>query len=109
MTTPTRDIETAADLKRALLNARPAGVYFVKCCNFIKIGCSLDVNQRLQTLTYAMPFELQLLAVLPVIAEDVTRIEAQLHRQFAHLRHRGEWFRIGNDLLAHIASIKEAQ
>jgi hypothetical protein len=100
---------TTRDLKQALVRARKAGVYFVKCGPFVKIGCSNRLNERLRCIDLSVPFETQVLAVLDVPNEDARQREAELHRRFAHLRHRGEWFRFENDLQVFIASLKEAQ
>jgi DNA-binding XRE family transcriptional regulator len=78
-----------------------SAVYFIReeSSGAIKIGVAKDVYRRLSFLRTAHSSELTLLGV---IAGDGLR-EAALHRQFQHIRLRGEWFRPEPDLLALIA------
>ena len=52
----------------------------------IKIGKSVDVIRRRNTLEYASGVHLNVLGVC------VNDIEAEMHQKFAHLRKCGEWF-----------------
>ncbi len=76
-------------------------VYFIRhgLKGAVKIGTSLNVIDRLKTLQCAHPDDLYLIGAM-VGDEDV---EKKLHRQFSHLRIRGEWFRAENELLEYIA------
>lgn len=73
-------------------------VYFVRCGDFIKIGFSSNPRERLNSIRAAMPLEVEFLLAFACKA----KAEGNLHRKFAHLRHRNEWFRAGADLLAYI-------
>lgn len=75
-------------------------VYFVRISNMIKIGYSGNLRERVGNLGVTMA---QVVAVEP---GDPDR-EGELHRQFAHLRKFGEWFRAEPDLLGYIATIRQ--
>ena len=68
--------------------------------NRIKIGRSVNPFERLRQLQRATGSKLTLLAM-----EPYGRKETILHRKFAHLRIRGEWFRAGDDLVEYIKRI----
>jgi hypothetical protein len=72
-------------------------VYYVRIGDVIKIGTTGAFKQRMNTL---MPDEI--LAVEP----GGLQLERLRHREFAHLRVRGERFSPGDDLMAHIASVR---
>lgn len=80
-----------------------AGVYFIEdtASSHIKIGFSTDAGRRLVGLQTASSSALRMLAVMPGEQAD----ERSLHRLFAHLRTRGEWFQPGPDLLTFIANL----
>ena len=82
---------------------RMSSVYFVQANDgHIKIGLARDVQKRLASLQTAHAHEL----VLLVAIEGTFRLEQSLHRKFAHLRLRGEWFRPEPELLELIAQSK---
>jgi hypothetical protein len=71
-------------------------VYFLQAgeAGPIKIGWALDPLARLNELQVGCPEPLRLLMTLT----DEGGLEAQLHRRFARLRLRGEWFRAEQEL-----------
>jgi hypothetical protein len=75
-------------------------IYFIRCTKTsqIKIGTTLGLAKRLGQLARDRKTTLEVLAVMP---GDQTR-EADLHRQFGHLRMEGEWFDPGMDLVEFI-------
>lgn len=73
-------------------------VYAVRSGDFIKIGTTTDMPNRMLGLQCGNPIALSIVATWP---GDV-RNEADAHRRFAHLRVRGEWFSLTADLLAFI-------
>lgn len=76
---------------------KPTGlVYFIQFDQRIKIGYTTDLHLRLR----ALPHD----KVLATLAGTM-QLEKRLHRKFAHLRVVGEWFTIGDDLLAYIDGI----
>lgn len=86
---------------------RPVGfVYFITClssANYpIKIGWSATMTDfRLATLQCGNPNLLTVVATLVATYDD----EQKLHRYFAHLHVRGEWFLRGADLLEYIGGL----
>lgn len=72
-------------------------VYFIAAepYDHVKIGWSLhQPTRRMKELQTGCPHELDLLAWAPASLED----ERRLHRVFAPLRLRGEWFRLDEKL-----------
>lgn len=77
-------------------------VYFISAAaaDFpIKIGISQSRHIRFASLQNALPYDLEILALMPT--EDPL-LERRLHRQFAGLRLKGEWFRRTPELMAYI-------
>jgi hypothetical protein len=60
----------------------------------IKIGYSRNVKPRMQTI------RAKAIGAVPGARE----VEKKLHKQFAHLRVRGEWFRPDEDLMEYIST-----
>lgn len=83
----------------AELPQEPTGqIYFADDGLFIKIGFSKDTVSREAQLRVGSSRNVRIVASQPGTMRD----EKALHRQFAHLRHRGEWFRKEPELLQHI-------
>jgi hypothetical protein len=76
-------------------------VYFIQegADGPIKIGYSADPQQRIRQLQTGARAQLHMLRTI----EGSMGVERRLHRQFAHLRLRGEWFKPEPELLAYIA------
>lgn len=55
----------------------------------IKIGCAADPEARLLQLQTAVPHPLRLMGYVP----GGVKLERELHKKYAHLHMRGEWFR----------------
>lgn len=94
-TTP-QDIRAAFDL---------VVVYFIECGDYIKIGYTEELKQRVQALSAAIPYPITVLATMFGNWET----EKSLHRRFASSRHKGEWFRKTPDLLAFIDQINSVE
>ena len=58
--------------------------------NVIKIGVSKDPGQRLSALQTSYPWELDIWKSIQSV--DAYKSEANLHKQFAKYRMKGEWF-----------------
>jgi hypothetical protein len=69
-------------------------VYFLRCGDFVKIGFSADPQRRLRYLQTATPFDFELLGY----HAGTKWHEQRLHKVFASLRHRHEWFRADQNL-----------
>lgn len=84
--------------ERLALAAAGAIVYYIRRGNLIKIGTTTEPAQRF---TELLPDEI--LAFEPGGYAD----EACRHRQFTHLRRRGEYFESAPELLLHIQQIRD--
>ena len=73
-------------------------VYFLDDGDFIKIGWAVDPETRWRDLQTGSARHHQLLGSTPGTLLD----ERNLHRKFAHLKHRGEWFKKEPELLSFI-------
>lgn len=78
-------------------------VYFVQhgCCGPIKIGKTRDIEKRMSTMEADAPEPLKLVLML----SDAT--EAQMHKRFAGLRGRGEWFKPAPQLVEFVNSFAD--
>ncbi len=85
------------------LGNRPGYIYFVTDGEAIKIGISGDPLGRIKNMQTGSPRELRLLAAIA----GSEAAETELHRKFAHLNVRGEWFidKLG-EIARYIASFK---
>jgi len=69
----------------------------------VKFGFSKDPHRRVRSLQTGSSEELVLLESIAVPEDRVREYERLLHSEFAHLRTRGEWFRIsGEDGVAYL-------
>lgn len=78
-------------------------IYLIKHNKFIKIGQSIDVDSRKDSLQTASPVKLQ----VQVILEGSFQTEKGLHEIFAHLRVRGEWFRYTDEIKWFIHAVRD--
>lgn len=100
------DSGTCRKIDTRLTQNRSPGVlgwtYFVRVNDAIKIGSASNFKDRLSALQTAHEKPLDVLAVLPAALVD----EYKTHQLFAHLRIRGEWFRVDRELLYFIEQAK---
>jgi len=87
-------------------------VYFMRCGPYIKIGYSVDPHTRLNQLRNGdktkCPDGIDRKAIVLVKTEPGGRDrEYELHQQFKHLHHWGEWFTEAPELTAYIESLSE--
>jgi hypothetical protein len=90
-----------------VVNMIPRIVIFVKYTMFlycianssgsVKFGFSKDPDRRLRSLQTGCEEELVLLETVRVPEDHVREYERLLHKEFAHLRTRGEWFKISGE------------
>jgi Meiotically Up-regulated Gene 113 (MUG113) protein len=78
-------------------------VYFIESGDFVKIGYTRCPQERAKKMFTDCPIEPRLLHAEP----GTFKSEKTLHRHFAHLHARGEWFRKGPDLLEYIEQRKQ--
>ena len=77
----------------------PGTIYFARSGDLIKIGFTTNLHRRMAELR---PDEV--LATLPGTMRD----EKALHHRFGPHWVDGEWFRMGDDLMSHIAQLQAA-
>ena len=98
------------DIKKVVIKQRTryiapcvkSGIYFVQAVGgsgLIKIGWSIDCDERLRALQIGSPVPLCILAIIP----GTRRREQLLHEYWKHLRAHGEWFQPSPELLESIA------
>lgn len=77
-----------------------ATVYFVyvSATQSMKIGVTRQMGARLRNLQTGSSSRLQLISGFNVRKEHVFAIEKAIHKRFAALRTRGEWFAVNEDL-----------
>lgn len=99
----------AAELTGDPTLAPPAGtyrrtgdVYFIEAGDLIKIGFTRSPVGRMRTIKTGCPLPMKLLHH----EAGSLKSERELHRRFAVLRVRGEWFRKAPELLAYIKQRK---
>lgn len=72
-----------------------AGVYFIQCGPFVKIGLARNVRKRCRSLQQTIPFQLDLIGVVaPADGQTLRALEQAYHRRFRSVRQCGEWFRL---------------
>ncbi len=98
---------SSALVRQARRHRSASSVYFIQAGLFglIKIGSATDPTARLAMFQTGCPEELRLIAAIP--GGGVA--ERRLHKQFAHLRVRGEWFQPAEELLGYIEQAIEAR
>lgn len=107
-----REASAISLANRQIDNAKT--VYFMQSGYMIKIGIATDPEQRL----YQLRRGDDTIVPLGVDRKDIRIIatekggmdrEQELHKEFAHLRLRGEWFAIGTDLEAYIEALSTSE
>ena len=58
-----------------------------------KFGYSVDPQRRLRSLQTGSSSQLELVHSIVVLEDQGRLLEQQFHREYAHRRVRGEWFR----------------
>ena len=69
-------------------------IYFIKHTNFVKIGYTNEINNRLSQLQVSCPIKLCILGLIEGTVED----EYTHHLKFKHLHSHGEWFKHTQEL-----------
>lgn len=73
---------------------RPCGIYVIECREFVKIGITTNLEQRLKALEQANPFDLKTTLFCETTWAEARRIEKLIHDSLAEHHHRLEWFRV---------------
>jgi hypothetical protein len=91
-------------LLRSVELAPVCGVYFLRCRDFVKIGCASNVRHRATNIAISLPYDLEPLgSIVTADRKSAFALEKALHGRFRALRHRGEWFRYSDTIRDFIA------
>lgn len=82
---------------------RKGDIYFIAAGDFVKIGFTTSPVGRIRSIKTATPLPLKILHH----QRGTMKQERELHRRFAAIRVRGEWFRKTPELLDYIEEIKK--
>lgn len=78
-------------------------VYFIQIKNGpIKIGLTGNVKNRLKSLSCSLPYDLELLHVMP----GDEKLEKKLHKKFCKYHIRGEWFECHDGILNYLKKLQ---
>lgn len=80
-------------------------VYILRSGDFIKIGKSKVVDQRVTQISPKTPMPVMLLHTIS--CDDMSWAEAQLHRYYARYRTNGEWFLLPQEQIEWLLSVKQ--
>lgn len=97
--------QTEVDAERGI-DPRLCGVYFIQCRDFIKIGKTINLRQRLIAHQLSTPFDLAIAGFVQCLSYELDEMEGRFHRRFSDLHHRGEWFRLEGALESFINEIR---
>lgn len=92
--------ELVAELKanEVVASGHVRVVYYMRTANLVKIGTTIKIGERLGTIGAEGVMAIEL---------GGFRVERERHTQFGHLRTHGEWFKLADDLGAHIGDVRE--
>ena len=92
------------------------GVYFITFkseCDYVKIGVTKDLNQRLKQMSVHTPYHIDVLAFSEVLHDGIegldlrVALESNYHRDLEEYHHQGEWFHLSGEVLDLIDYINE--
>jgi hypothetical protein len=107
--TPSDYIVDDAPIPRKSANKnRPGYVYVLRSSTgAYKIGLARNPQNRLETFTVKLPFEVEYDTLIKT--DDMRRLEAELHARYAHKRINGEWFTLDADDLEELRAMGGAE
>lgn len=94
---------TGAPPDRRPTHGSRSRIYFLSDGVGIKIGHSMSVEQRIHNIRSSNRAEITLLLMI----DGTSKEETAIHKQFKHLRIRGEWFTPGPELIEFINRLRE--
>lgn len=84
----------------------PGYVYLVQSpTGAYKIGKAKDPSNRQKTFDVKLPFEVEFIALIQ--SDDMRKLEAELHAQFADKRVNGEWFNLTPEDVEYIKGLAQ--
>ena len=81
-------------------------IYFVKSGDYVKIGLSSNIKERLTDLQTGNPEPLELLYSYPIKKHKPINIEQAHHYRFRKHHHYNEWFHLSDEIKNYIEKIK---
>lgn len=83
-------------------------VYLIQDGDLVKIGRSYNPQKRLSQLRFEKAKDMKIIVKMELDSlEDSSFLEKDLHREFSHLRVRGEWFILNDEVKQYILDITE--
>lgn len=77
-------------------------VYFIGNEDFIKIGVSDEIHNRISDIQTSFPFKIR----VHLLIEGGFGLENELHRKFSTYSTYGEWFRLSPEIVNYISSME---
>lgn len=78
-------------------------IYFIKCLDYVKIGCTNNIQSRINEIQVCTPEKIKLLGLINGNFED----EKLYHEKFKHINSKGEWFYFTKELENYIESLNK--
>lgn len=82
--------EVARTKRKSTKNDRSGYIYFLSSAGYVKIGKTLNLDDRMRSLEMSTPLEIELLHF--VKSENIDKDERIFHNMFVTKRVKGEWF-----------------
>lgn len=82
-------------------------IYFVRSGDYIKIGISNNVIERVKQIQTCSPLKVELIKFIGV--DDELSLEKAFHGKFVADKAEGEWFKISEELLDFIEGLESEE
>ena len=69
-------------------------LYLIRCGDYYKIGITQNIEQRLSSFKTSIPFDIELVLKEKFNYIYKSKIERELHKEFKHKLHKGEWYNL---------------
>lgn len=80
-------------------------LYVIRAGDMVKIGTATYVDKRLKELQTAHHEQLELMVMVPVHRST----EVMVHKCFAHLCVRGEWFKLTPEIVSFVEALRDGK
>lgn len=74
------------------------GVYYIRCGDYVKIGKSGDIQERVKDIARWNPYPVEVVAYEPCPGARAHAREAEIHECLSAHHHQGEWFRLSDEV-----------
>lgn len=79
-------------------------LYFIKLHNFVKIGVTYSIEERIYQFNIGCPYSYEIFSSYMMPSKYCHKFEKILHKRFAYLNHKGEWFNFTPELEDYIST-----